>query len=521
MNEIIRQLLSYLNGIWRHRWYALGVAWLICLGGWAYVFKLPSQYEAAARVFVDTQSVLRPLLQGMTVQFNPASQIDLMTRTLLSRPNLEKVARMTDLDLKVKDDSTKDSLLLDLQKKIRLEGAGRENLYSITYTDGDPELAKKIVQSLLTIFVENTLGETRQDSDTAQRFLDKQIADYEQRLAATENRLAEFKQKHAGMLPGSEGGYYGNLQVTNGALEKARLELEQAQKRRDVLKQEVEGERPTVGLMPATPVKALSVVLPIDERIRNLQQQLDNLLIKYTEKHPDVQITRTNLAELQKQREQDIAQYKEALSNPESTTAELNANPVYQQLKVTLAQEEANIASLQVRVSNYERQLQEMKTKVNTAPEVEAQLKALDRDYSVTRSNYDALLARREQARLSQQAEQTTDNIRFRVIEPPRVPAEPAGPNRPLLMSTVLGISLGAGVALAFLIAQLWPTFDSRHSLMQATNIPVFGSVGIILSPHMIRRQRLKILMFFSLFSLLLLLYAGLMIGQITHLIRI
>ena len=112
--------------------------------------------------------------------------------------------------------------------------------------------------------------------------------------------------------------------------------------------------------------------------------------------------------------------------------------------------------------------------------------------------------------------------ICFRIgSEPPRVSAEPAGPNRLMLMSGVLGASLGTGVALAFLIAQLWPTFDSRHSLMQATNIPVFGSVGIILSAHMIRRQRLKMLMFFSLFSLLLLLYAGLMIGQITHLIQI
>ncbi len=97
MSEIIEQILGYLRSIWRYRWYGLGIAWLICLGGWAFIFKLPNQYEASARVYVDTQSVLRPLLQGMTVQFNPASQIDLMTRTLLSRPNLEKVARMTDM----------------------------------------------------------------------------------------------------------------------------------------------------------------------------------------------------------------------------------------------------------------------------------------------------------------------------------------------------------------------------------------------------------------------------------------
>jgi polysaccharide chain length determinant protein (PEP-CTERM system associated) len=526
MNEIIEQILYYLSGIWRHRWYALSLAWLICLGGWALVFKLPSQYDAIARVYVDTQSVLRPLLQGMTVQFNPSSQIDLMARTLLGRPNLEKVVRMTDMDLKVKDDFTKDALILDLQKRIRLEGTGRENLYSITFTDQDPEVAKKVVQSLLTIFVENTLGETRQDTDTAQRFLDKQISEYEQRLLASENHLAEFKQQHAGMLPGTssaEGGYYNTLQALKNALEMARLELQQAQNRRDAFKRQVEGEDPGAILDFAMPEKAPTITLAIDERIKNLQQQLDSLLLKYTDQHPDVQIARSTLADLQKQREQEFAEYKAKMAGSDNRVKELNANanPVYQQLKIDLNREEANVASLQARVSNYEKQLQELQSKVNSIPEIEAQLKALDRDYSVTRTNYDALVARREQARLSQQAEQTTDNIRFRVIEPPRVPTEPSGPDRLMLMSMVLGAGLGGGMTLAFVIAQLWPTFDSRRGLMQATNIPVFGSVGIILSPTAIRRQRLKILMFFSLLSLLLLLYASLLTAQVTHLIKL
>ncbi|MFO1431477.1 MAG: XrtA system polysaccharide chain length determinant [Candidatus Competibacteraceae bacterium] len=521
MNEIIEQLLTYLQGIWRHRWYALALAWLVCLVGWALVFKLPNQYQASARVYVDTQSVLRPLLQGMTIQSNPSSQIDLMTRTLLSRPNLEKVARMTDLDLKAKDDYAKDELLNDLLKQIQLFGAGRENLYSIAYTNSDSELAKRVVQSLLTIFVENTLGETRQDTDTAQRFLDKQIAEYEQRLVDAENRVAEFKQKYGNAMVGSDGSLYGSIDATKKALESALLELQQATNRRDSIKQQIEQSKPILDTKPVTPEKTVTLVLPIDERIKATQQQLDNLLIRFTDKHPDVEWTRGLLADLQKQREKDLADYKAALQAPDAKAAELNANPIYQQLQIHLAQEEANMASLQTRVMSYQRQLQDLQSKINLAPEIEAQFKALNRDYSLTRSNYDALLARREQARLSQQAEQTSDNIRFRVIEPPRVPTEPSGPNRPALMSSVLVGGLGGGVVFAFLIAQLWPTFDSRRSLMQATNVPVFGSVGVILSPTAVRRERLKILLFFALFILLLLLYMGLLIAQLMHLIKI
>src|ERR1044071_6551386 len=131
MHEIVEQILGYLRGIWRYRWYALALAWTVCLGGWFVVHRLPDQFEASARVYVDTQSILRPLLRGLAVDVNPDAQIQLMTRTLLSRPNMEKVARMTDLDLRAKDNSQMDVLLDRLGKHISLKSLGRENLYTI------------------------------------------------------------------------------------------------------------------------------------------------------------------------------------------------------------------------------------------------------------------------------------------------------------------------------------------------------------------------------------------------------
>nr|MDQ2695567.1 Wzz/FepE/Etk N-terminal domain-containing protein [Pseudomonadota bacterium] len=151
MHDIIDQFFSYLRGVWRHRWYALLVAWLVCLGGWALVYKLPDQYQASAQVYVDTQTMLRPLLKGLAVDINPDSQIVLMTQTLLSRPNLEKVTRMTDLDLKARDSNAMDALVADLAGRISLQAAGRVNLYNISFTDHDPQLAKRVVQALLTI----------------------------------------------------------------------------------------------------------------------------------------------------------------------------------------------------------------------------------------------------------------------------------------------------------------------------------------------------------------------------------
>ena len=102
MNEAVEQVLGYARGVWRRRMLVLIVAWLISLMGWVWVYLLENQYKAQARVYVDTQSLLRPLLSGLAVQPNVGQQVALMTRTLMSRPNLEKVARMTDLDLRAK-----------------------------------------------------------------------------------------------------------------------------------------------------------------------------------------------------------------------------------------------------------------------------------------------------------------------------------------------------------------------------------------------------------------------------------
>lgn len=528
MHDIVEQLLGYLRGIWRYRWYALGLAWIVCIAGWVGVQRLPDKFEASARVYVDTQSILRPLLRGLTVDVNTDSQVQLMTRTLLSRPNLEKVARMTDLDLKARDTKQMDELIDGLAKNISLRSAGRENLYSIIYQDRDPQFAKKVVQSLLTIFVENALGETRQDSDSAQRFLDKQIAEYEARLLAAEERVKTFKRQNLGIMPDSGQDHYARMQTLSGQLAAARLELRESEKRRDALSQQIEGELPTFGYgsrSSAADPKRTNISLPVDARIQGMQERLDQLLLQFTDKHPDVIAVRQTLADLKKQRDAEVAEITKSMAattpaadgDGSGTTVPADvSNPLYQQIKLTLSQEEANIAAVKVRVQEYESRLAEMQKLVNSVPEIEAQLKALNRDYEVTRQNYDQLLARRESARLSQQAGQTNEDIRFKVIDPPRVPNTPTGPNRLALMTTVFVAGLVAGLVLAFLMAQLRPTFDNRRILTEITNLPVLGSVSMIVSPQVLRRQKIGLISYAGMGAMLVIVYAGLAVAQAT-----
>ena len=102
MEELFSQLISGLKGVWKYRWYAVIVVWMVSIAGWIKVSTLPDDYQSSARVFVDTQSILKPLLSGMTSLPNVQQQVSIMSRTLLSRPNIERVMRMIDLDINVK-----------------------------------------------------------------------------------------------------------------------------------------------------------------------------------------------------------------------------------------------------------------------------------------------------------------------------------------------------------------------------------------------------------------------------------
>ncbi len=500
MQEIIQQTLNYLRGIWRFRWYAMLLAWLIPMVAWVAVAKMPDQYQASARVLVDTDSILRPLLRGLAVQSNVGQRINLMTRTLLSRPNLEKIARMTDLDVSAKTPGELENLLDGLAKKIQINSARRANLYTIRFQHKDPEMAKEVVSALLTIFVETTLGDTRQDSDAAQKFLVRQIKDYEDRLIEAENRIKEFQRKNFTFMSATGQGYFELLQGTRMQLETAQLELEETMNRRDELKRQLVGEEPVFGFGNSSDSRHR-----LDGRIEKLEERLDDLLLQFTEKHPDVIAVRTTLKGLEETREKELKISPVFQSQQEN----MERNPVFQQVKISLGQAEATVASLSIRVKEFKQRVEDLSSKVDTIPEIEAQLKSLNRDYALNKSNYDALLSRLESAKLSEKAEQTGDDVKFKVVDPPRVPLEPSGPDRLMLSTLGLLAGIAAGIGLAFLLSQIRPAFYDRKTLQEYVGVPVFGVVSRLWTPELLHRKRLEFGAYIGVGIILLALFGG------------
>ncbi|MGB9130370.1 MAG: XrtA system polysaccharide chain length determinant [Thiobacillus sp.] len=505
MDQVLQQILGYAKAAWRRRWWGVVVAWLVCIVGWTWVMMIPDRYEASARVYVDTQTLLKPLLSGLTAEPNVEQQIKLMTRQLVSRPTLEKVARMTDLDVKAKTPEQTEAMLNGLASKIAIADAGRENLYTISYQNANGDLAKKVVQSLLTIFVETSLGKTRQDISSSARFIEEQLQQYQQKLTDAETALTEFKRKNIGMMPGQGGDYYAKLAETAAQLRQAQLDQQEATNRRNQLKRQLEDEEPELTAAAA----AVSTHSEIDSRIQALEKQMDQLRLQYTDLHPDIQSTKRLIEKLQAQKKIDLADRK---ADPSGSRIQ---NPVYQQLTIAIAEADATVSSLGARVSEYQRRYSELRNASNMIPQVEQEYTQLTRDYDVYRQNYDALLKRRESVTMSGEVESKTDTVDFRVIDPPFVPSQPAFPNRPLLLSLVTLGGIGAGIAVAFLLSQLRRTVTDRRVLRELTGLPLLGAVSRVETDETLRRKRKGLLTYAAALGSLIAAYGGVMVLQL------
>jgi polysaccharide chain length determinant protein (PEP-CTERM system associated) len=478
MNELYRELLDHLRGMWHRRWIGLAVAWLAVVIGVAIVYRIPERYEATARVYVDTESILRPLLAGLALQPNLDQQVALMSRTLISRPNVEKLVRMADLDLRIKTQGERDELIDSVIKTIGLTGNITSNLYVITYRDPNPEQARRIVQSLLGIFVESSLGDKKQDTQTAVKFVDDQIKRYEDTLKAAENRLKEFKLKYIGVGDREGPDFYARMSQLRNDTENARLELQSAQEVRDAYKKELAGESPTLLLDDSNTTSA--VAMPeIDARIAQLRKELDELRRKYTDEHPDVNATKRLIDQLQEQKKEEIAARQKAASKKGVAINPIDRNPVFQQLRISLAEAEASVASARAKLASYENQYRALKAQAQLVPQVEAEFAQLNRDYVVQKQTYETLLARRESAAMGKDV-QDTGGARFRVIDPPRVSPEPVAPRRVTLLGAAFAMALLAGLFSSFLANQISPLFHDARSLRQISKRPMLGMVSML-----------------------------------------
>lgn len=500
MDLLLAQLFSITRRMWKYRWYGVLVAWVTGAVGAVVVFSMPDRYEASARIYVDTQSILKPLMSGMAVSPNVEMQVSMLSKTLISRPNVEKLVRMADLDLKNPTKAEQEALIDRVTSELKITSAGRDNLYTLSYRDRDPEMAKRAVQSLHTIFVESSLGSSRKDTATAASFLTDQIKNYEVKLEEAESRLKEFRLRNIQTMNADGKDSASRLAELSAQLDRAKLELREAVQARDAAKAQLEGERSRGTNSTAQSLlqeSTLSVSTPdLDARIESLKRNLDSLLQRFTEQHPDIVTTRKLLKDLEEQKKKEVAELRKAAMAAPTPTGAGQSSLAQQELSRMLAASEVQVAGLRARVDEYSSRYAQAFSAVKTAPQLEAEFAQLNRDYAIHKKAYEDLVARRESASLTGELDVASGVADFKLIDPPRANPKPVAPNRLLLLAGVLAVSLVVGVFTTFVGSQLRPVFHDAGELRLRTELPVLGVVSRLVSDAEKRRNRVDLVRF-------------------------
>lgn len=461
--EALRELVGRYGALaWRRRWWGMLAAWVVCIVGWITIGFLPNQYEANARVFVDADAFLTPLLRGIAVESSLQDELDLLQHMLLSRPNLERIIAKTDLQLQATTPFETERLVESLSQRIKVVAQTR-NIFSITLRDQNRQLASDVVQAMLASFIENNAGNNREQIDRASTFIDDQISQYEHQLRDAEQRRAAFRKKYIDLLPGDGGS--NRLETARGQVQDLTGKLEDARTRRTLLAQQL-------ATTPATLGSEGGGTAGPSAELREAQNRLHELRQVYTEQYPEV-ITQKRL----------VDQLQHAGSDSgDGGKARIIANPTYQEFRLQLVETEGAIASLQRQVQDARAERDRLEKVAKGVPELEAQYTNLNRDYDIVRKNYDELVARRENMHISEAAQKKASNIKLVILDPPTVPRVPVAPNRSLLAIGVLVLGIGAGVGAVVAMMALDQSFHSVVEL-RTLGLPVIGSVSLAALP--------------------------------------
>jgi polysaccharide chain length determinant protein (PEP-CTERM system associated) len=463
--DTLRELAGRYGGLaWRRRWWGILAAWVICIGGWASIATLPNQYEANARVYIDADAVLTPLLKGITAENSLQDELDLLQHMLLSRPNLERIIQKTDLQLETITPTDTERMVERLAERIQVVAQTR-NIFSITYRSTSRQLASDVVQAMLASFIESKATDNRDEIDKATQFIDDQIENYHKQLQEAETRRADFRRKYIDLLPG-DGGMNGLQQARQDVIALTG-QLQDAKAQRALLASNLASTAATYGADGAGPAETHSELKAAEDRLRSLR----NI---YTDAYPEV-INQQHLVD-------------ELRNNPDKAPAaptehaRPSANPVYEEFRLRLSDTDAHIESLQRQIVEKTAERDRLEAIAKGVPELEAQYINMNRDYDVVRRNYDELVARREGMRISDAAQKKASNIKLVIIDPPTAPRVPVAPNRVLLAIAVLlgGLGAGAGVIMAMLALD-----QSFHNIadLRALGYTVIGSVSLAVLP--------------------------------------
>lgn len=472
MQQELTEVYFYLKGTLKYKRVAIMLGLLLCVSGWSFVFMMPDKFESQAKVHIDSSTIIRPLMRGMVIDPDVSALIRIIQQLMFTRPNIEKVIELSSLKAPKTGTVIKSEFIDQLKKDITISGAVNRDIFDISYSSTDPETAKNVVQAVLTVFSEQAQGKAQADANDAQKFIEHQIRDYEIRLQEAEKAKEDFKRSNLNLI-GGESDQFQVLSKLKEQLSLANVALEQSQAKRDVLGKQVKNIQESDEDWGVTNLS--EDISEEDARISSLNDRKTELLIKFTENHPEV-ISINRLIESLKEKKESK---QDTIVESDLIGPQKMSNPYVQTLKIAFDNAEAEVAAIQALITSINKRIMEVEEGLNDRLAIETEMKNLNRDYQTISSKYSELLERREQAHITENVDDQTSRLKFKIADPPTKPTKPSSPNRILFYTLILvgGIAVGFGVA--FLIYFIRPVFMSTRQVRVVTGLPSLGGVSL------------------------------------------
>ena len=465
--DLPQPVLRQLNGIWRRRWTVVAVTGFAALAGWVAVWMLPDKYESRAHVYVQTETILEPVLSGVVARPDYSQRVEVMQMQLLTRPNVEEIILRAGLDetiearTGIERRAKMESLAAWVAGEIKI-ASPRDMYFIISYKNSDPAIAQKVVDAVLNLLIEQDLGASLAEDEAARRRLDLQIEAYDEKLTANERAVAAFRREHATELAAGQSNAR-RRELKENELTRVSDELERTRGRILTLK----------NLLSATP-RATS-----GDEIESLKIELATLRSQYEEGHPDILGVVARIEAL-----------KQAGADAPSS------NPEFVRLESELRVAEDSTALLTAREQRLSSELDALDAAVGEAPAAEAALRQIIREYEQTQKTYEELLARRDRLQLTRNLGAAGRGAEYQIFERPQAALTPVDPPRFVLIVGALVLSVGVGVGAAFLLTLLDKSYTQASELQEAFGLPVLGAVSEVSSAGIIadrQRDRLRL----------------------------
>jgi len=484
-----------IDALIRGRWFLIVPLCISLTLGLGITLTADKTYQASTLILVQPQRVPTNYIRSV-VSSSISERINTISQQILSRSNLEQIIEQFGLyekDVSMYLEDKIDALRKRIKVKIERARHGAE-AFSISFTGNEPQRVMRIANTLASYFMDENLKVREAQAIGTSEFLDAELEKTKKRLEEKEQKLAAFRAKYLGGLPDELETNLRTLDRMQQHLTNKTTLLREANNSIGIIDSQISqltgtGSGETGG---ADSGQGITVPLSDDEQaLEAAQNQYKTILLRYTEKHPDVQKLKKNIEKLK----QNIAAAKTAQpdTGDKNTAAAAKRNPAVRPLIVQRTQLQIDAATLQREIGGIQEKMKVYQQRVEDTPKRELELQGLTRDYGNIQKVYNSLLDRKLEAELSVNMEKKQKGEQFRILDHARLPEKPISPNVKLMLFLSLAGGLGLGGGVLFLKELINFSVIQRDAQVETElGLPILASIPPLEKPGTRMRQRVE-----------------------------